>query len=416
MTSESIPGTLPLAEALQAWSDPELLAAVEAAEAAFTPEHCDRYQGEWLAEIVHRRRRPKAKPRELVEPMHRALETAWYRLFVQFTRRVAVGEIVLWGRMKKPLARRHAESLPPAWADDMLLYPRRDSVIVREDVYIDVVAGGPNSAAVLDQQQSVTRTEAGSMQLAVALREWTNPALISEVCRLERGYTEFEMAGYPAHPLMSDPHDLAKPSNHRWMLGLPDFVQLSSACEAAEDDFRARLVRGEFHLKGVMAKPRREVQSDVLPGIWAADFAFDFQRDTVSFDDARYVAVTATYGAGATTAATDDDSKDSQQDRPDGRGAQMAINAPKQRPRGRKKARTVIEAALRVHWDALFPDGAPSAPGPWVVLARRLIKRAVAAGQGSGVRFPAEETVRKHLEEIYVQVLVEKGAAPQSDQ
>ncbi len=298
MNPESIPGILPLAEALRAWSNPELLRAVEVAEAPFTLDQCDQHQREWLAEIIHRRQHPQRKRREPVEPRYQALENAWYQLFVDFNAKVASGEIVLWGRMITPLARADAEPLPAVWADELLYHLGRGTVLFRENAYRDVTVGPRSSAALLEARLQATRRAAGPIPLAAALREWTDPALLSEVCRREREHTPYEMAILTTHLLLSKAEDLAQPSEHRWVLGAPDFTRVMAAWDALENDFRARLVRGEFHLRGVMAKPRREQHSEILPGAWAADLAFDFQRNAVSLDDARYVAVTASYAAG----------------------------------------------------------------------------------------------------------------------
>ena len=415
MNPESIPGILPLAEALRAWSNPELLRAVEVAEAPFTLDQCDQHQREWLAEIIHRRQHPQRKRREPVEPRYQALENAWYQLFVDFNAKVASGEIVLWGRMITPLARADAEPLPAVWADELLYHPGRGTVLFRENAYRDVTVGPRSSAALLEARLRATRRAAGPIPLAAALREWTDPALLSEVCRHEREHTPYEMAILTTHLLLSKAEDLAQPSGHRWMLGAPDFTRFMAAWHALENDFRARLVRGEFHLRGVMAKPRREQHSEILPGAWAADLAFDFQGDAVRVDDARYVAVTASYGAGP-----GDEFANSSSERANGALGDQAMaptpTAPRRHRGGRMNTKSVVEEALRAHWDELFPKGAPVDPGPWTRLASRLIKRVGTSGHQRRIGFPQEETVRKHLREIYGRLVVEKGEIAPNDQ
>ena len=69
----------------------------------------------------------------------------------------------------------------------------------------------------------------------------------------------------------------------------------------------------------------------------------------------------------------------------------------------------LIEEALRLYWDDIFPDGAPPRPEYWTEVARKLVRRATKAPHGRPIKFPKEETVRKHLPVIYARVLGEKG-------
>jgi hypothetical protein len=296
MKPESPPEALPLADALKAWSAAALVAAVEAAEEPFTAEVRDRHRREWLFRIAASRLGRDGGSLQSHEPRLQTLEHAWYELFAQFSSKVATGEITLWGRMTKPIVRRDAEPLPADRADEFLYYPERNIVVFREDAYQGVTAEQRSSGGSCAERLRGLRMARGEIPLLTALREWTDPVLISQVCRYERDHTEYEMAGLAMHPMLSDAQDLAKPSDRRWMRGSPDFTQLFAAWDAVEDDFRARLVRGEFHLKGVMTQPRREQVASVIPGVWAADLRFEFQRNVVEVDAARYVAITASYG------------------------------------------------------------------------------------------------------------------------
>lgn len=416
MNPESIPGVLPLAEALRTWSDVDLVTAVDVAEATLEPDQCDRFQREWLAEIVQHRRQPKGRPREPYAPQYRALEAAWFRLFAHFSGKVATGELVLWGQMERPMARRGAEPLPALWADELLYYPRRNRIIFRDDMFREVFAAPLNCAGPLQERLQEARSTVGSIPLAMALRDWADLNLLSEVCRCERRYTQHQLTGFPMRPLLSESQDLAKPSDRGWMSGLPDFADLSSAWWSLEDDFRARLVRGEFHLKGVMTKPRREQQVEVLPGVWAADFAFDFRRDTVGFDDTRYVAVTASYARAPQPSAVPDATGDGGDGDPADDELVGATAAPAGPRRGRRGAGPTIEEALRMFWGVLFPHGAPAHPGQATDLASRLIKRVEGSREWRGRKFPEHGTVRRHLPKIYERVLAEKDRPTQSVQ
>jgi hypothetical protein len=422
MEVDSPQPALPLAEAITTWSDPALVEALHAAEAPFPPQQRVQFLREWVAEIAQCRARGAPARFSTTNPPIRALEGAWQDLFVGFNASVASGDIVLWGKMLKPIARSDAEPLPAAWARDLLYLPYRGTVVVREDAYEDVVVEQRVPADLAAERFGCARTARGPIPLSAALREWTDPALLGEVCRCERRYTPNELTSFPTHPILSDPADLAKPTRNSWSLGPPRFSDLIAAWRALENDLRARLTRGEFHLRGVMTQPQRTTDQVSLPGVWAADFWFDFRRDTITVDDARYVAVVATYGVAAGASGIDVDRR-SDEAAPDSatgeRTEEEASVAPPRvaaRKGGRKPVAGIIEDALRAHWDALFPAGAPARPESWAGLARSLIKRVEKAARGAAVGFPKEETVRGHLPEIYDRLLVEKGGPRASDQ
>jgi hypothetical protein len=425
MEVDSPQPALPLAEAITTWSDPALVGALDAAEAPFPPQQRVQFLREWMAEIARCRAQGVPARSSTTNPPIQALERAWQDLFVGFNARVASGDIVLWGKMLKPIARSDAEPLPAAWARDLLYLPYRGTVIVRENAYEDVVVERPVYASAAVERLARARGARGPIPLSAALREWTDPVLLGEVCRCERRYTPNELTAFPSHPILSDPADLAKPSKSSWSLGPPSFNDLIAAWRALENDLRARLARGEFHLRGVMTQPQRTTEQVGLPGVWAADFWFDFRRDTITVDDARYVAVVATYGAAADESGMDVDRISDAAAPVSGTGARTveeASVAPPATPRvvarkgGRKPVAGIIEDALRTHWDGLFPNGAPARPESWLGLARSLIKRVAKSARGAAEGFPKEETVRGHLPQIYDRLLVEKGGPRASDQ
>ncbi|CAH0242978.1 hypothetical protein [Roseomonas sp. CECT 9278] len=416
---------LPLAEAITTWSDPALVEALNAAEAPFAPQQRVQLLQEWVAEIAQYRARGTSARSSVTNPTIRALERAWQKLFVGFNASVAAGDIVLWGRMLKPIARSDAEPLLAAWARELLYLPYRGTVVVGEDAYEDVVVQRRMLAPLVAARLGRVRTARGPISLGAALREWTAPALLGEVCRSERRYTRDVLASFPAHPILSDPADLAKPAKNGWSVGPPSFAALIAAWTALETDFRARLVSGEFHLRGVMTRPQRTTVQVSLPGVWAADYLFDFRREAISVDDARYVAVVATYGAAAEGSGRDVD-RLSDAAVPDSATCERTVteahavppSAPPVvvRKGGRKPVAGIIEDALRRHWDGVFPNGAPARPESWLWLARTLTKRVGRAAMSAAGGFPKEETVRGHLPEIYDRLLVEKGGPRASDQ
>jgi len=416
MKPDSSPPALPLADAIKSWSDRQLVDAVQAAEAPFSPTMLERHQREWLADTVEARSKSRHALPYAADDRVRALHRAWHALFASFGAVVASGAVVLFGRMLKPFRREDADALPASWGRQLLYYPLRGTIIYQDDAYEDVTAARQSDAVTYGERLREARIARGEVPLIEALRAWGDPALIGEVCRCERRHSAHEMARMAALPRLLDLAELRQPSSTSWMAGPPDYTQLLAGWTALENDFRARLVRGEFRLSGVMAKPHRRLQPEILPGVWAADFAFDFRRDAVSFDDAKYVAVTVTNGAAPSAAQV--------AGRPDGE-IQGPVTGPtisptnrvqSTRPPGRKSGKPIVAQALRAQWAWLFPKGAPANPGPWTELAKRLVRRVETTGNPPGAWFPDEDTVRKHLAEIYAEVLAEKGAAVQSGQ
>jgi hypothetical protein len=395
--------------------------ARDAAEAPFAPAQRVQLLHEWVAEMTQCRARGTPARSSTTHPPIRAVERAWHDIFGHFNDHVASGDIVLWGRMVKPIARSDAEPMPAAWARELLYLPDRGVVVFGEDAYEVVTAERRSSGGVPAVRLRTARIGRGPVRLSAALREWTDPALLGEVCRCERRYTQNELSAFRAHPILSDPADLAKPTKNSWSLGPPSFGDLIAAWTALETDFRARLVSGEFDLQGVMAQPRRTTEQVTLPGVWAADFWFDFRQDAISVDDARYVAVAATYGVATGEGGPEVERLSGSVEPEGGTGDQHETEAgaaphPPARKGGRESLSGVVEDALRTHWDALFPKGAPARPESWVWLARSLIKRVARAAPGNAGGFPKEETVRRHLRKIYGRLLVEKGGPRANDQ
>lgn len=447
MGSEPRQGPLPLAEAILAWSEPHLIDAIRAAEAQFHPDEWARLDRDPLDKITDRRMQPRrgrtinlAGP----DPRLRPLDRAWEAVLNALRLKVERGEICLTGRMIRPDMRAEADPIPSVWATELHFDVRGAAIFIRDQVYAAVTAAMPSrdkrlvgtvreGAAGPSGEDAPASREADRLTLLQAIVRWSDAKLVARVQDEERKLIAYELHQYPM-PKLLDESEWRQPTSRSWMVPT-DYVFLTAAWNDLIIDFRTRLVRGEFHLRGVMAQPHRARTEDVLPGVWAADYRFDFLHDAVSLDGARYIAVRAAYGAAPEVDLTQGDAEV-----PPGRnapeeggrsgdegltGGATAIGiyptspAPLQhaiRAGGREPAPPLIEEALRVHWDDLFPAGAPSRPESWVQLANSLSKRVKRAKPSLGGVFPKEETVRKHLPKIYAQLLDEKARTRASDQ
>ncbi len=138
--------------------------------------------------------------------------------------------------------------------------------------------------------------------LSEALIRWTDPERAEAVRRQERKYIPYHLHEFyriKEHWLQLTPdRGLRQPTSGEGWAGGPDFGSLIAARRALERDLVGRLVRGEFHLVGVRTAPDRTAAPRAIPGVWAADMRFDFAKDVVSIEQARYVAVRAVRGPG----------------------------------------------------------------------------------------------------------------------
>lgn len=129
--------------------------------------------------------------------------------------------------------------------------------------------------------------------LKEALLRWTDPTLIEKVRVHEAGFTAHAMTAVKHLPRFCTDEELATPSNDSWMSGRPNFKLLLAAHEQLERDFRDRVVRGEFHLRGVLTRPALTTGLRNIPGAWISEGHLDFIANCFSIADQRFVAVVA---------------------------------------------------------------------------------------------------------------------------
>lgn len=184
--------------------------------------------------------------------------------------------------------------------------------------------------------------------------------------------------------------------------------------DALFDDFRRRIEDGQIHLSGVQTRPEPQETRTSIPGVWAADYIFNFKDGSVSGNGRRYVAVrmsskplvamsVAAEGVVPLPAAADESAADTTEAGPTPGALRRG---------GRPKAEPLIREALERHWEYVSGLARPSSGAVpiWNDIARRLHKRwAAEAKVGVGGKPVAEETVRKHLRDIYEDLEGEKA-------
>jgi len=134
------------------------------------------------------------------------------------------------------------------------------------------------------------------LPLREALTKWTSPALVMKLKTLERNYTLADLTYFTSmtnRHRLSDVEDLLKHGQDRWIIETPDFGVLIGAHDDLVRDFRDRWVREDFYLRGVQAKPALTTKHRHIPGVWSGECKFDFQNNSLTIGELKFVAVAA---------------------------------------------------------------------------------------------------------------------------
>ncbi|MGG5823763.1 hypothetical protein [Falsiroseomonas sp. HW251] len=70
-----------------------------------------------------------------------------------------------------------------------------------------------------------------------------------------------------------------------------EYAALDAAWDVLFRDFRQRVEAGRMHLSGIQTDPERHEARSAIPGVWVADYEFDFRASTVVGAGRRYVSV-----------------------------------------------------------------------------------------------------------------------------
>lgn len=140
MQNEQLPGPLPLADALIAWSDPALIEAIRRETAKLDPDLLTRMDRYTLDSIRTERRQPqRGRILSLVPAGLAAFDLAWDRLFNRFRLMVEQGLVVLKGIDTLSMGRLEHERIPPQQASQVIFDPAGGAVFVGTRTYTNVV-------------------------------------------------------------------------------------------------------------------------------------------------------------------------------------------------------------------------------------------------------------------------------------
>jgi len=128
------------------------------------------------------------------------------------------------------------------------------------------------------------------LRLLDAVIEWCEPSLVERVRQEERQLTAYVLDDL-RRPKLTPRHEWRQPTSNDWKA--PRYSdQLLAAWADVERDFARRIEIGELHLAGVPAAADDDAPPVAIPNAWAANIAFDFDRNTARRGDRRYLAVT----------------------------------------------------------------------------------------------------------------------------
>jgi len=133
------------------------------------------------------------------------------------------------------------------------------------------------------------------LSLIEALTQWTEPALVAKVKIRERHYSPANLAYFTSmtrRPRLSDEIELRQPGTYEWMIGTPDYGLLIAAHMDLVQEFRDRMTRSAFYLRGVQTRPILTTETQDIAGVWGAECSFEFAVGCLTVSNIRFAAVT----------------------------------------------------------------------------------------------------------------------------
>jgi len=283
MHVDSRQGTLPLAEAMIAWSDPALVEAIRTAEALVTPTELHLHERITLDRLATERRPPQLFRRMAFSEAIQRLDQAWDALFASFRMRVERADVTLEGFRRVSFGEPTLDVLPHARAAEFKFDPGAGAVFLGGQTYLSV-RGSLNTAGVeaAASNRGLARRPAQEvLPLLAALIAWSDQSLVDSYKRFE-----FLAPGLlnrpsdaPAVRTSSDPEPAAE-SFTDWDKRQPKWA-IMLAWAALLCDFRGRIEDGTLRPAGVQTWPLEETERKPIPHLWAADFKFDFMSNRI---------------------------------------------------------------------------------------------------------------------------------------
>ena len=305
MRDDSRPVVRPLAEAILEWSEPHLLEAVRAAEAAAPPGELESWGRDRIETISAPRTSAQTGRKNTLSGLPDTVaqaDRAWNAVLEALRAKVEYGEISLRGRMVRPDRREDPEPLPSLWGPDLAFDIRGGTVFVRDQIFVAVMASRiPTKASERHVAPAAVGTEVGPshptglstrdhLSLLEAVTVWCDQRLVARVRDEERNFVAYELHQFPM-PKLTHPTEWRQPTRRSWMVET-DFTLLTAAWDVLTADFKTRIEQGGLYLEGVLSSEDPDAQPEAIPNSWAAELMFDLKANVVERRARRYLAVT----------------------------------------------------------------------------------------------------------------------------
>ncbi len=130
------------------------------------------------------------------------------------------------------------------------------------------------------------------LTLAEALQQWCDPLLLLQVMEWEPKCTASEVDSLRRIHLTH--RAFRRDATQTNVAGNPH-MRLRAAWSDLEQDLCRRIEQGLIHLRGVRIAPDKRTDPEIIPGVWAAAFKFDFGRGMITIGDLRFAAVACSF-------------------------------------------------------------------------------------------------------------------------
>ena len=126
------------------------------------------------------------------------------------------------------------------------------------------------------------------LTLAEALQQWCDARLVLQVMEWEPKCTASEVDSLRRIHLTN--RGFRRDATLTNVTTNPH-MRLRAAWSDLEQDLCRRIEQGLIHLRGVRIAPDKRTDPEIIPGVWAAAFRFDFSRGMIAIGDIRFSAV-----------------------------------------------------------------------------------------------------------------------------
>ena len=128
------------------------------------------------------------------------------------------------------------------------------------------------------------------LPLIEAVERWGDRSLLDRVVQIERGFSAYEMAGFPGPRLVATAN-LRKPEPNDWLMGARDFLLLNDAWSMLDRDFKMRIERGDISITGVPIEQGKSGARTPIDGAIVSTIEFEYMTGRTILNGRTFVAL-----------------------------------------------------------------------------------------------------------------------------